>query len=246
MNRNKSSIRLENQSLKKLHAHDRLLVLLKTQGQSSAGDLAKALAITSEAVRQQLVRLEMDGLVEATSEARGVGRPTQLWQLTSAANSRFPDTHAELTTQLIETIRSTLGEAALNKVIVAREKVLQRDYSAALDGARTLKERVERLASIRSSEGYMAEWRAKGSGFQLIENHCPICTATAACMNLCRAELDLFRNVLGPEVSVTREEHIFSGGRRCTYQIEPRPLEKRSDSGHSRLRPKIKYQSGCN
>ena len=244
MNPNKSSLRLENQPLKKLHAHDRLLVLLKTRGQSSTGDLAKALGVTAEAVRQQLVRLEIDGLVETTSEARGVGRPAQLWQLTSAANSRFPDTHAELTAQLIGTIRATLGEAALNKVIAAREKVLQRDYAAALEGTRTLKERVERLASIRSSEGYMAEWRAEETGFRLIENHCPICTATAACMNLCDAELKLFRSVLGSDVSVNREEHIFSGARRCTYRIEPRSLEKQSDAGQPR--PKIKYQSGCN
>ena len=183
-----------------------------------------ALGITGEAVRQQLVRLEADGLVEAASEARGVGRPTQLWQLTTAANSRFPDTHAELTTQLIETIRSTLGESALNKVIAAREKVLQRDYTIALEGTQTLKERVERLASIRNSEGYMAEWRAEGTGFQLIENHCPICTATAACMNLCDAELKLFRSILGPDVSVSREEHIFSGARRCAYRIEHKSL----------------------
>ncbi|HXT10856.1 MAG TPA: metalloregulator ArsR/SmtB family transcription factor [Candidatus Angelobacter sp.] len=215
---------MENQPLKRLHAHDRLLLLLKTRGRSSTGDLAMALGITGEAVRQQLVRLEADGLVEAASEARGVGRPTQLWQLTTAANSRFPDTHAELTTQLIETIRSTLGESALNKVIAAREKVLQRDYTIALEGTQTLKERVERLASIRNSEGYMAEWRAEGTGFQLIENHCPICTATAACMNLCDAELKLFRSILGPDVSVSREEHIFSGARRCAYRIEHKSL----------------------
>jgi predicted ArsR family transcriptional regulator len=222
---------LENQPLKNLHAHDRLLVLLKTRGRSSAGELAQELAITGEAVRQQLVRLQADGLVEASSETRGVGRPTQLWQLTAAANSRFPDNHAELTAQLIETIRSTLGEPALNKVIAAREKVLQRDYKVALEGTRTLKERVERLASIRSSEGYMAEWRAEGTGFRLIENHCPICTATAACMNLCDAELKLFRSVLGPDVSVSREEHIFSGARRCAYRIEHKSLANPQPGG---------------
>jgi predicted ArsR family transcriptional regulator len=124
-----------------------------------------------------------------------------------------------------------LGKNALNKVIAAREKVLQRDYAAALEGAQTLKERVERLASIRSSEGYMAEWRAEGAGFRLIENHCPICTATAACMNLCDAELKLFRSLLGPDVFVSRDEHIFSGARRCAYRIEHKSLGNSRSGG---------------
>lgn len=219
---NKSSRRLENEELENLHAHDRLLVLLKRRGRSTAADLAKLLGITGEAVRQQLARLAAEDLVQATAEARGVGRPAQVWSLTPAANNRFPDTHAELTAQLIQTLRKTLGEAALDRVIAARERDLCRSYTAALAEATGLKERVARLAQIRSTEGYMAEWEADGPGFRLIENHCPICMATAACMNLCRAELNLFRKVLGPGAAVNREEHIFSGARRCTYRIQPK------------------------
>jgi hypothetical protein len=36
--RNKSSLRLENAPLEQLHAHDRLLVLLKSRGQGRRGD----------------------------------------------------------------------------------------------------------------------------------------------------------------------------------------------------------------
>src|SRR5207244_10299543 len=57
---------------------DRLLMLLKTRGPQTAADLAAVLRVTGEAVRQQLVKLACTGLVEATSEPRGVGRPTQL------------------------------------------------------------------------------------------------------------------------------------------------------------------------
>jgi predicted ArsR family transcriptional regulator len=235
VNPNKSSGRLENLPLESLHAHDRLLVLLKMRGQSTAAELAETLGITAEAVRQQLLRLAAEGLVEAASESRGVGRPAHVWKLTATANSRFPDTHAELTAQLIETIRKTLGDAALDRVIAAREKELCRSYSAALAGTKNMEERIARLASLRSTEGYMAEWQAEGDGFRLIENHCPICTATAACLNLCRAELNLFRKVLGSEVSVKREEHIFGGARRCTYRIERRAPEK-SEYAHPEKR----------
>ncbi|HWH69935.1 MAG TPA: HTH domain-containing protein, partial [Candidatus Sulfotelmatobacter sp.] len=85
-----------------MHAHDRLLVLLKTSGQSTTAELGSKLGITGEAVRQQLLRLQEEGLVEATSLAKGRGRPIQVWKLTAAANRRFPDSHGELAAQLIQ------------------------------------------------------------------------------------------------------------------------------------------------
>jgi predicted ArsR family transcriptional regulator len=33
--------------------------------------------------------------------------------------------------------------------------------------------------------------------------------------------LELFRSVLGDDVSVEREEHLLSGGARCTYRLRP-------------------------
>src|SRR5437868_14171669 len=96
-------------------AADRFLVLLKTRGPQTAADLGKATGVTAEAARQQLVRLAADGLVAATAEPRGVGRPAQVWSLTPAGNARFPDTHAELTAQPIRSIRAELGEGALDR-----------------------------------------------------------------------------------------------------------------------------------
>src|SRR5215831_5717514 len=101
-------------------ARERLLVLLKTRGPQTAADLGAALGITGEAARQQLVKLAADGLVEATSEPRGVGRPAQFWSLTEKGHARFPDSHAELTVQLLRAIRSELGEKALDRLIAAR------------------------------------------------------------------------------------------------------------------------------
>ncbi len=55
----------------------------------------------------------------------------------------------------------------------------------------------------------------------LVEHHCPICTAAAACPDLCRSELDLFRDVLGDDVVVERTQHLLAGNRRCAYTVTP-------------------------
>ena len=66
----------------------------------------------------------------------------------------------------------------------------------------------------------MADWREEPDGsLLLVENHCPICAAATACQGFCRAELDVFRAVLGPAATVERTEHIVTGGRRCSYVI---------------------------
>src|SRR5262249_34829255 len=90
---------------------------------------------------------------------------------------------------------------------------------AALEGSADLGERVARLAEARTREGYMAESHREGEEYVLVENHCPICVAATECQGFCRAELDTFREVLGPEASVERTEHIVQGDRRCAYRI---------------------------
>jgi predicted ArsR family transcriptional regulator len=204
---------------------ERILMALKMHGALSAAALGPMLGTTGEAVRQQLVRLAQDGLVVATSEARGVGRPTQLWNLTAAAQSRFPDTHAALTVQLLDIVKTSLGQDALDTLISIRETETRTGYETALADRHALRDRVAALAGLRSAEGYMAEWREQPDGsLLLIENHCPICAAATACQGFCRAELDVFRAVLGPDIAVERTEHIVAGGRRCTYAIsEVRP-----------------------
>jgi predicted ArsR family transcriptional regulator len=200
-------------------AADRFLVLLKTRGPQTAAALGKATGVTGEAARQQLVRLAAEGLVVASAEPRGVGRPAQMWRLTDAGNARFPDAHAELTAQLIRSIRTELGEGVLDRLIDARALESRAAYAAALEGAADLGERVARLAEARTREGYMAESRPEGEGYVLVENHCPICVAATECQGFCRAELETFRAALGPDVSVERSEHIVQGDRRCAYRI---------------------------
>ncbi len=96
------------------------------------------------------------------------------------------------------------------------------DITVDLTGARHLRDRVARLAELRTREGYMAAWSKEPDGsFLLVENHCPICAAATACQGFCRSELAIFEAVLGPDARVERSEHLLAGARRCAYRIEP-------------------------
>ena len=206
---------------------ERTLGIIKRRGPQRAADLASALGVTAEAARQQLVQLAQAELASAETSKRGVGRPSRVWSLTAAGHARFPDTHAELTVQLIGAIRGEFGDRALDRIIKARQEGIRQSYRAALEGARTLGTRVARLAEIRAREGYMAEWRRDGDGFLLVENHCPICAAATACQGFCRSELEIFRDALGGDAEVERVEHLLAGARRCAYRITRAASPKR-------------------
>lgn len=212
---------------------DRILYLIKSKGPQSAAQLARRLGITAMAVRQHLYRFHANGMVEFAVQRRRVGRPLRLWRLTERAAVRFPESHAELTLELISAVRAAFGEAGIDRLLAHRTARQRRDYRARLRGAgASLAERVRELAAIRSEQGYMSEASVRRDGSILLaENHCPICAAAGACQGLCREELALFRSVLGPGVSVERTDHILAGARRCAYMICPQA------GGRSTFRP---------
>lgn len=205
-----------------------ILDALKLDGCLSASILADRLDVSPMAVRQHLYALSEEGFVSFEERSNPVGRPTKEWFLTDAAQQFFPDAHAELTSGLLSVLRQTFGDAGLDKIIKARSREQIEAYSAEMREAKTLSEALAILAGIRSREGYMAtienvDERAEGEdeAWLLIENHCPICTAAAACSGLCDGELSVFKAVLGPKVMVERVDYILAGAKRCAYRITP-------------------------
>jgi len=197
-----------------------LVKLLKTEGPLDSAQLAARLRLTPMAVRQHLYALQEQRLVTAEERAVPIGRPAKHWRLTREADSLFPDAYAELNVALIDAVATTFGPQGMQRLLEAREAKQRRAYSARITKGAPLHTRLQQLARVRSEEGYMAAVRRDGRGrFLFIENHCPICAAATACQGLCATELDLFRAVLGPDVSIERTEHVVSGDRRCVYTV---------------------------
>ncbi len=205
-------------------AREKVLFHLKLRGPQTAAQLARRLGVTSMAVRQHLQKLADEELVTYEEERRSVGRPARRWRLAAAAAQRFPDTHADLTVDILASVERTFGKGGLTRVISDRTRQQERIYRARLPGrGAPLHEQVNALAEVRREEGYMAEVsRRKDGSLLLVENHCPICAAARFCQGLCADELGLFRRLLGRGVRVERSEHLLAGARRCAYEIRSR------------------------
>jgi predicted ArsR family transcriptional regulator len=198
-----------------------VLDLVKREGPIAAEMLAEKLGITGMAVRQHLAGLEAEGLARNEARPAARGRPAKYWQATDKAGAHFPDSHAQLTVDLLGQMKKAFGEDGLDQLLKLRTADQARHYREATGKAHSLKARLEALAAIRSKEGYMAEVRreAETGAFLFVENHCPICAAARLCTGLCREELSLFHKVLGRDVKIERISHILAGAGRCAYRV---------------------------
>ncbi|AZA50600.1 transcriptional regulator [Chryseobacterium carnipullorum] len=200
-------------------AADRILMFLKMRGEATSLLISKELSITKEGARKHLLNLAEEGLITSVSKSEGVGRPSTYYTLTEKGLSQFPDSHADVTVQILRSVKNLLGDNALDLLINDREKTTYQRYEKALINAESLEQRLDVLVKVRSEEGYMAEWTKEDGAYFLIENHCPICAAAAECQGFCRAELSNFQNLIGKAYQVERVNHILSGGQRCVYKI---------------------------
>jgi DeoR family transcriptional regulator, suf operon transcriptional repressor len=196
-----------------------ILTSLKRNGDREARDLAQELGLTVAAVRQQLLRLDDDGLVTHHRQAEGRGRPVHRYELTSAAEVLFPKRYGDLTTELL----GYLGGPTSDRVDDLFEQRRQRR----LDGARprlaglTLDEQVNELARILDEDGYLADVEPWVDGWRIVEHNCAILSVASGFRQACRSEIAFIRDAL-PHAEVTRVSHILDGAHVCAYEIRPR------------------------
>ncbi|MCE9621434.1 MAG: MarR family transcriptional regulator [Actinomycetia bacterium] len=201
-------------------AKRRIIERLKRAESTTAPELAAEFGLTDTAIRQHLEALESAELVErVNAPSAGRGRPPVHWRLAPSASSLFADRHGDLSVELIASIRSALGEDALGQVVRERAARQLATYRSALKGSASVADRVQRIARLRTAEGYLAEAVESGDDITLVEHHCPIRDAADSCAGLCSAELDLFQRALGTDVVVAREQHLLDGGQRCAYRV---------------------------
>lgn len=208
----------------KQKAKDQIIYLLKMRGAQTATALAEQLQVSPMAIRQHLQALQADQWVTYQEQRRPLGRPVKLWQLTEHSKHFFPDSHADLMVDLLQSVETIFGADGLEKLLAERTQRQIQTYTARLlefADADNWRGRVAAIASIRYQEGYMAEViEQHDNSLLLVENHCPVRTAAGKCQLLCRSELEVFKTLLGSTVSVERVEHILQGDRRCAYVIK--------------------------
>lgn len=197
-----------------------VLVALKRHGVMRAGDLAAELGITVAAVRQQLGRLEEDGLLTHKSDPEGRGRPAHRYELSPLAEALFPKRYGDLTTELLGYVGGPQSQEVASLFEQRRRRRLH-EAEQRLKG-RALDEQVAELTRILDEDGYLAQVEAlPGGGWRITEHNCAILSVATGYRQACTSELAFIRDAL-PAGEVERVAHRLEGAHVCSYEVRPR------------------------
>jgi len=204
------------------HLRRALLMRLRHDGPSSPEQLASGLGMSRTGVLQQLHALEAAGLVTRQAVRHGVGRPRHVYDVTEAAQDLFPMNYDGLARGLLAAISAIGGDRLVTDVIEERRRLALERYrqrlAERLPADAPLHDRTRELAVIQDEQGYLAEAMIGADGvIRLVERNCAIHKVMAEHADVCRAELELFRDLLGADIE--RETHIAAGDRCCTYRV---------------------------
>jgi DeoR family transcriptional regulator, suf operon transcriptional repressor len=193
---------------------DAVLSFLKQHGRATLGEVAAHLEVSKQGAIRHLEALQTAGLVtvDATTEHRR-GRPENVYRLTPAAGSHFPDGHRELTGQLVE----FMSEQQLRHFFERRAARIEAEYAPRLAGL-DFEARVRELARLATEHGHMAEVIELAEGGLAIRHcNCPIQDVAARTGLPCVNEQQMYERLLGSPL--TRSTWMAEAANDCTYQV---------------------------
>src|SRR5579872_3418253 len=94
----------------------RIVEELRRRKSASAVDLAAIFGLSPNAIRQQLVVLERDGLVVEHSVRRGRTKPTHEFSLTPQADKLFPQQYDKMLGAVLREVKQQFGQEGISRV----------------------------------------------------------------------------------------------------------------------------------
>ena len=202
---------------------------LLSDGPSTASQLAGALGLSGTAVRRHLDALAAEGAVTSREEPvvgrRGRGRPARLSLLTEVGRARLPHAYDDLAAEALAYLAEQIGEAAVTDFARRRAEHIVDGVRGELDGAASMQDRVQVLATALTGSGYAASVDRIGVGTQLCQHHCPVAHVATRYPQLCEQELAVFTAALGTYAQ--RLATIARGDSFCTTFIPAAPADGR-------------------
>src|SRR5579885_2064209 len=150
----------------------RIVEELRRRKSASAVDLAAMFNLSPNAIRQQLVLLERDGLVVERSVRRGPTKPTLEFSLTPQADKLFPQQYDKMLGAVLREVKEQFGQEGVSKVFAAISK---RTVAKAKERvtASDQETKLAQLAQVLREGGVVAEYSLIDGGYALHEHNCP-------------------------------------------------------------------------
>lgn len=197
----------------------RLLELIKRRGRLTLEQAAAGTGLRRPTLRQHLMQLERDGLVQRAVERGRRGRPRLLYRLTPAGEQFFPKRDGELLARLLRFLEDEGAKDLLQRFFEEywNERLEEVRRRLARVATRTLEERLAVIRDFLEAEGFMPEIVVSEEGVEIRECNCPFPKAVRHTRLPCYLEARFYELLMHQEV--VRTAYIPEGSPACSYSL---------------------------
>lgn len=165
---------------------------LKTEGDASVDDLASALSMTASAIRQHIVPLEAEGLVDHVEVGSGPGRRKRRYHLTDEGDALFPDHRGSLATACTAVLER-LDPAMLRRLIGEGLRAQFRPWLREIKATEDRRWRLARLVEMFEENDFLPLVENGDGRRAPVLRHCPFFGLARSSRAVCEAELEVIR-----------------------------------------------------
>jgi len=197
-------------------SREKILQTLLTYPGSTINDLADAVGINGISIRHHLTAMEAEGLVTATEERHGVGRPRLIYTLTEKGVEEFPTRYFQLTKRVLKALRDKLKPEEVAYLFKEIGAEIAEDYQSQLNRG-TIQQNIELLQKALTKEGFVIDVKKNESAYTLSLLSCPYSKVGLTHPEICEIDHEIISKFFPQNVKINT--CILNGDNRCIYQI---------------------------
>jgi predicted ArsR family transcriptional regulator len=189
------------------------IVTLLRRSSRTVDELAQELNLTHTAVRAHLASLERDGLVMQSSERRGSGKPSSVYDLTEASEYLFPKSYGLYLDQLLDILgeRKPADEVGTLLREVGRRIAEQRTIPPG-----DLPVRLDEAAQVLNELGGLMERETEGETLCIRGYRCPFAAVVQEHPEVCDLAESLVTELVGVPI---QEQCGRTGPEPCRFVV---------------------------
>ena len=194
------------------------IVSLLRRSARTVEELARALGLTDNAVRNHLATLERDGIVrqDGVRRGQGVGKPAVVYDVHPEAEPLFSRAYPPVLTTVVDVLVDELPADRADALLREVGRRLARGAGGQASGS--LEERARAAAAVLNALGGDVDVVTADGALRLQGHGCPLSAAVARRPEVCRAVETLVAEVAGSRV----RQCCRHGARpSCCFAVEP-------------------------
>jgi DeoR family transcriptional regulator, suf operon transcriptional repressor len=194
------------------------IVSLLRRSARTVEELAGALGLTDNAVRNHLSTLERDGIVrqDGVRRGQGVGKPATVYEVHPEAEPLFSRAYPPVLTTVVDVLVDELPRDRADALLREVGRRLARSAGGRASGS--LEERARAAAAVLNALGGDVDVVVADGAIRLQGHGCPLSAAVSRRPQVCRAVETLVAEVAGSSVQTCCQH----GGRpSCCFAVEP-------------------------